>query len=71
MPSLPDLQSALDKLILARANGYLSVEYNGQRVTYRSVAELNDAIAQTRAEIEALGGGEFVRSFRLTSNKAL
>lgn len=69
--TLTDLQAGLDQLLAARASGALSVEYNGRRVTYRSIADLNSAIAQQRAEIEAAGGGEFVRTFRFTSEKDL
>jgi hypothetical protein len=71
MATLDELNAGLDRLIAARSSGELTIEYAGRRTTYRSIAELNSAIAQQRAEIEAAGGAEFVRSFRFTSSKDL
>lgn len=71
MATLADLQTMLDKLEKARASGARSISYDGRMVTYRDVAELNDAIAQVRADIAAAGGSSIVRQFRFSSCKDL
>lgn len=43
----------LDKLDAAIAQGALTVEFNGRRMTYRSVAELQAARAHVAAQIAA------------------
>ena len=44
-------QTELDKLKKAYALGALTVEYAGQRVTYRSLAEMKQIIADMESEI--------------------
>lgn len=49
-------QADLDKLETALASGQLTVDYDGRRVTFRSVAELRSAIDYVKAELAAAGG---------------
>jgi hypothetical protein len=44
-------QGDLDNLKRMLASGILSVEYNGRRVTYRTQAELVQAITRVEAEL--------------------
>lgn len=44
-------QADLDKLKRALASGVQTVEYNGRRTTFRSQAELMQAIATVEAEV--------------------
>lgn len=46
-------QSDLDALESALASGELTVEYDNKRTTFRSVAELVQAIAYVRTQIAA------------------
>lgn len=45
------LQGRLDALLELRDRGVLTVEYNGNRITYRSGAELAQAIADLERRI--------------------
>ncbi len=57
-------QTDLDRLERAMANGTLTVEVDGQRITYRSVSELREAIDYTRRAIsDASSGGSVGHSF--------
>lgn len=49
-------QTDLDNLKKALASGRLTVEIDGRRVTYRSVAELKDAIAFVEADLAKTAG---------------
>jgi len=44
-------QETLDKLKDAYANGAMSVEYDGKRVVYRTLADLEHAIAVVEREL--------------------
>jgi hypothetical protein len=56
-----------DALIRARAKGVKSVQLNGERVEYRSDAEMAAAIASLTAQIaEAQGAGGFVVGYVTT-----
>lgn len=48
-------ETQLDAVESALATGELTVEYEGKRVTYRSVAELRTARDLIRAELMAAG----------------
>lgn len=51
----------LDKLDAAIAQGALTVEFNGRRMTYRSVDELLAARAHVAAQIAAAAAAEATR----------
>ena len=55
--SLVDLQSMRDALIAAIGSGTLRVEFEGRSMTYRSIAEMQAALATIHKEIELAGGG--------------
>jgi hypothetical protein len=65
------LQGWIDALKAARASGALTVRHGDSMVTYRSLAEINSAIAANEQELSGLGGLKAVRSFRVTTCKAL
>jgi len=44
-------QADIDNLEVALAKGYQTVEIEGRRVTYRSIAELRSALAYAKAEV--------------------
>jgi len=50
------------------ASGVLTVEYDGKRVTYRSVAEIKEALAQVETAL-ARDAGKRVRQIRVVTNK--
>jgi len=52
----------------ALASGVLTVEYDGKRVTYRSVAEIKEALAQVETAL-ARDAGKRVRQIRVVTNK--
>lgn len=56
------LDDQLTALKAARATGEKSVAYNGKRVEYRDVAELEMAIASVQAELDAAGNSTPPRS---------
>ncbi|MGE0155179.1 MAG: phage head-tail joining protein [Reyranellaceae bacterium] len=57
-------QSDLTRLETALAQGEMTVEYDGRRVTFRSVAELKDAIAYVKGELAAqTAGGNVTTSY--------
>ena len=55
--SLNELQGMRDALIAAIGSGTLRVEFEGRSMTYRSVAEMQAALATINKEIELAGGG--------------
>jgi hypothetical protein len=55
--SLVDLQSMRDALIAAIGSGTLRVEFEGRSMTYRSIAEMQAALATINKEIELAGDG--------------
>ena len=61
-------QTQLDALEAALASGALTVEYDGRRVTYRSVAELKEAIAEVRTALDAAAGKTRLRQIRVHSS---
>ena len=52
----------------ALVSGVLTVEYDGKRVTYRSIAEIKDALAQVETAL-AREDGRRVRQIRVVTNK--
>lgn len=54
--SVTELQGLRDELVRARATGEARVRWEGRMVEYRSVAEIDQAIARTDQEIKALQG---------------
>ncbi len=52
----------------ALASGVLTVEYDGKRVTYRSVQEIKEALAEVETAL-ARDAGKRVRQIRVTTNK--
>lgn len=50
------LQEQLDNLRALKATGTLSVTHEGREVRYRSIAEMNMAIADLEARIAAASG---------------
>lgn len=72
MASSSELQARIEKLKRSRANGFARVSSpTGESVEYRSVAEINAAIAADERELASLQGTRTVRGFRFVSDKAL
>jgi hypothetical protein len=70
MTDIAALQSQLDALRAARANGMLRVTIaNGMDVTYKSDSELSAAIGALQAEIERATGTGPPRNVVVRSNK--
>ena len=60
-----------DSMVEAAASGVLELtDQNGERVRYRSVQEINRAIARLDREIAELGGGRS-RTLRVKTSKGL
>jgi len=57
-----------DALREALASGVLTVQYGDKRVTYRSVSELREALAEVEAAL-ARDAGTRVRQIRVTTAK--
>lgn len=56
MTELGDLQTQLAALKKARGSGALIVRHGDTSVQYRSISELDDAIASINGEINSLNG---------------
>ena len=69
MPTVAELQTRLDNLRAARAEGVRRVEFGDRRVEYRSDAELATAIADLERQISNLGGAASVRMVRFSTSK--
>jgi len=61
-------ESQAEALREALASGALTVEYDGKRVTYRSVREIKEALAQVETAL-ARDAGTRVRRILVTTNK--
>ena len=68
---LPTLEGRRDALKTALASGTQSVSYGNYHKTFRSVADLREAIADVESDIAALTGQTFVRNYQFTSRKGL
>ena len=55
--TVDQLQCMRDAIITAIAGGTLRVDFEGRGVTYRSVVEMQAALATINKEIEQAGGG--------------
>jgi hypothetical protein len=62
-------QAQLTALRTALASGVLIVEYDGKRVQYRSVSELQEAIRTVAAAIAQDAGGRPYKTFRFQTGK--
>jgi len=51
-------QAQLNAIKEAFASGTLTVDYDGKRVTYRSLREMKEIIATIEAELAAAEGGK-------------
>jgi len=61
-------QQQAEALREAMTSGVLTVEYDGKRVTYRSVGEIREALAEVDAAL-AREQGRRVRQIRINTNK--
>lgn len=59
---MPATQEQLDALKAARASGEARVTYNGKTVEYRSISEIEQAIAAVESELAAQSGTPRSRS---------
>ena len=65
------LQTLRDSMVEAAASGVLElVDQNGEKIRYRSVQEINRAIARLDREIAELGGDRS-RTLRVKTSKGL
>lgn len=72
MPALATLTSQREALMEARASGVLEFrDQNGERVVYRSIAELNAAIESTDREIARLSGSSQPRAIYFKTRKGV
>lgn len=62
-------QTQLDALQAALASGTLSVSFEGRSVTYRSMKDLQSAIAVVQSAVNAAAGTPAVRVVRVTMDK--
>lgn len=69
MASLTDLTGWRDKLEEARFRGVRSVEYDGKSVTYRSDAEMAQALAALERRIAALSQGSRSKIIHVSTSK--
>jgi hypothetical protein len=58
------VQADIDALVAAKATGALSVEYEGRKVQYRSLAELNATLADLDDELTEAQGNKPARGRR-------
>jgi hypothetical protein len=70
MADLATLTARLDALLDVRASGTLTVEIEGQRISYRSDPELAAAIADIERRIAAAQGRR-ITDIRLRTSKGL
>lgn len=56
MATLAQLQARLDALEEVKASGTLKVRYEGKEIEYRSMADLQTAIRDLKADIAAASG---------------
>lgn len=64
--SLTDLQGMRDALIAAIGSGTFRVDFEGRSITYRSVVEMQAALATINKEIELAGGSTSPRQVVIT-----
>ena len=61
MATAEQIAAQIDKLEGLRANGYARVSYEGHTVEYRSLAEIDRAIATLRTSLVSAGGKPAIR----------
>jgi len=71
MATLQQLIARRESLQAAIASGAQTVQHADTSVTYRSVADLRQALSQVEGDIETLTNSGIVRSYKLTSSKDL
>jgi len=71
MATADQLTARIEVLKAARASGVLSVRHGENMTTFRSVEEMNMAIALDEQELESLGGLKPVRRYRVRTHKDL
>ena len=64
--TVDQLQGMRDAIITAIAGGTLRVDFEGRGVTYRSVVEMQAALATINKEIEQAGGNTSPRQIVIT-----
>lgn len=68
---IAELQSLRDALIRARLAGVREVEANGERVQYRSDAEMVRAIANAEALIAQMQSGQSINVIKFDARKGV
>lgn len=68
---LTTLEARRDALKSALTSGTQSVSYGNYHKTFRSVADLREAIADVESDISQITGTSFVRTYRFHSRKGL
>ncbi len=71
MADLSDLQTQLDSLRAARAEGVRRVEFGDRRLEFRSDAELVAAIGGLERQIAQMSGATPVQIVRFSTSKGL
>lgn len=64
-------QTQLEALQAALASGELEVSHEGRRIRYRSIAELEQAIARVQAHLTVQSGKKPVRRILVATTKGL
>ncbi|HJQ60824.1 MAG TPA: hypothetical protein VJ890_28225 [Vineibacter sp.] len=64
-------QTDADRLRKAIAQGVLTVEHDGKRTTYRSLAEMRETLAMIEGSLSDTAGKSRVTQIRFTSEKGL
>jgi len=67
--TLMQLQAQRDALWKAKVSGALRVSYDGKTIEYRSLADIDRAIAAVDEEIQALSGTPVARVVRTYGGK--
>ncbi len=65
MATQQEIEARVEALKAARASGVLRVTYQGRTVEYRSLSEIERAIAVEQAELATLGYRKPVRQIRI------
>jgi len=71
MATVSQLQARLEHLYRLRSNGLRSISQGDTRTEFRSLDELTRAIGLVEQQLDAAGGGNVVRTYKLTSSKDL
>lgn len=70
--TVPQLQATRDALVTARSQGLLSVtDSNGERVEYKTDAQMAAALAALDAEIAKVGGRAIPTTLHFQTSKGL